>query len=325
MVGLLLLGVLASAAILLLLGRKKADMALLRPLEGESGWSHYSKAMELLPRRVEYSGTNLVELAGRLREAEPALEEIRRGLALPNQMPGDPEFVKNLAHSTTLKSLASALVAASRVEADRGNWTNAVERAREAIRFGQEVSRGVVLHALVGVAIEKMGVRQLVSLAGNLEDATLWEVGDWLRETEGRTEPWEKIARREREYMLAAAANWREELAVRLAARKANLPGEVEPRRRASLVEGRLAQVVVALRRFELARGARAERLEDLVPAFLPAIPGDLLAPGPVKAVARDGRLVVYSAAEDGVDNRAGGDDVAMAPGWIFEPASPGR
>ena len=199
MVGLLLLGVLASAAILLLLGRKKADMALLRPLEGESGWSHYSKAMELLPRRVEYSGTNLVELAGRLREAEPALEEIRRGLALPNQMPGDPEFVKNLAHSTTLKSLASALVAASRVEADRGNWTNAVERAREAIRFGQEVSRGVVLHALVGVAIEKMGVRQLVSLAGNLEDATLWEVGDWLRETEGRTEPWEKIARRERE------------------------------------------------------------------------------------------------------------------------------
>lgn len=315
--GVLLLGLVAALAIAFSFMMGKPDLSLLRPLEGANGWQHYSKAMELLPEGVDYGGTNLVELAARLEKARPALDELRLGLELPNQMAADPEELLNKFQDfASLKNLGAALGADSRLSAARGDWTNAVARAREMVRFGQEISRGVVVHAMIGGAIEKMGFRQLASLAGSLDGATLEEVGVWLLKTRRLAEPWEKIMTRERTFMRASALNWRHELAGRYSAWKGKLFEEVEQRRRASQVEGRLAQVIVALRRHELEHGVAPRSLEELVPAFLPEVPGDLLGAGPLKAAAKEGRLVVYSVGLDGVDNQGAGDDIALAPTW---------
>lgn len=314
--GVVLLGLVAALGIGFSFMRGKPDLSLLRPLEGANGWQHYSKAMELLPEGVDYGGTNLVELAARLEKARPALDELRLGLELPNQMPGDQASVDMLIKLPTIKALGAALGADSRLSAARGDWTNAVARAREMVRFGQEISRGVVVHAMIGGAIEKMGFRQLASLAGSLDGAALEEVAVWLLKTRRLAEPWEKIMTRERAFMRASALNWRHELAGRYSAWKGKLFEEVEQRRRASQVEGRLAQVIVALRRHELEHGVAPRSLEELVPAFLPEVPGDLLGAGPLKAAAKEGRLVIYSVGLDGVDNQGAGDDIALAPTW---------
>jgi hypothetical protein len=318
--GVLLLGMVAALGIAISSMMGKPDLSLLRPLEGPSGWQHYSKAMELLPEGVDYGGTNLVELAAKLEAARPALDELRLGLELPNQMPGDQESVDKLIRLRTFKALGAALGASSRLSAARGDWTNAVARAREMVRFGQEFSRGVVIHAMMGISVENAGVRQLVSLVGSLDGAALEEVAAWLRKTERRAEPWEKIMARERSFMNASAQNWLHKMAGKYAAWKGKLFEEVEGRRRASLVEGRLAQVFVAIRRHELEHGRAPATLAELVPALLPEIPGDMLGAGPLKAVAKDGRLVVYSVGPDGVDNQGTGDDILPTP--ASSPAS---
>ncbi len=70
------------------------------------------------------------------------------------------------------------------------------------------------------------------------------------------------------------------------------------------VVQNRCLQTALALRAHELETGRRAEKLEQLVPAYLPAIPEDPLTGEPLKWNPQTARL--YSVGEDGRDN--GGD-----------------
>jgi len=64
---------------------------------------------------------------------------------------------------------------------------------------------------------------------------------------------------------------------------------------------------VLAIRGYELERGRVPERLEDLVPGWLAALPEDPFAvvPAPMRYVMTDGEWKVYSLGPDAVDHRA--------------------
>lgn len=63
-----------------------------------------------------------------------------------------------------------------------------------------------------------------------------------------------------------------------------------------------LARVALAATAYRLKSRSYPARLEDLVPDYLPAVPIDPFADAPVKMIAADGGLVIYSVGNDGKD-----------------------
>jgi hypothetical protein len=69
----------------------------------------------------------------------------------------------------------------------------------------------------------------------------------------------------------------------------------------------RLTVTAIALKRYHLQHGAYPATLNELVPAFLPAVPGDFMDGKPLRYRLRpDGDFLLYSVGEDGIDD--GGD-----------------
>jgi hypothetical protein len=67
-----------------------------------------------------------------------------------------------------------------------------------------------------------------------------------------------------------------------------------------------LARTALALHRYRRAHGAWPERLDQLVPAYLPELPRDWFDGGALKYRPRGTRFLLYSSNENGVDD--GGD-----------------
>jgi hypothetical protein len=67
--------------------------------------------------------------------------------------------------------------------------------------------------------------------------------------------------------------------------------------------ELRCAAVALAAERFRLAKGHWPERLEDLVPDYLPAVPADPFDGRPLRLRRMDDGILVYSVGADGEDN----------------------
>jgi hypothetical protein len=75
----------------------------------------------------------------------------------------------------------------------------------------------------------------------------------------------------------------------------------------------RLTVTAIALKRYHLQHGVYPATLDDLVPAFLSALPADFMDGKPLRYKLRpDGDFLLYSVGEDGVDN--GGDPTPVPP-----------
>jgi hypothetical protein len=75
----------------------------------------------------------------------------------------------------------------------------------------------------------------------------------------------------------------------------------------------RLTVTAIALKRYHLQNGVYPVTLDDLVPAFLPAVPADFMDGKPLRYKLRpDGDFLLYSVGEDGQDN--GGDPTPVPP-----------
>jgi hypothetical protein len=79
----------------------------------------------------------------------------------------------------------------------------------------------------------------------------------------------------------------------------------------------RLTVTAIALKRYHLQHGVYPSSLNDLVPAFLPAVPADFMDGQPLRYKLRpDGDFLLYSVGEDGKDD--GGDPTPVPPSTSF-------
>jgi len=88
------------------------------------------------------------------------------------------------------------------------------------------------------------------------------------------------------------------------------------------LAERRMAATALAIRLYELDYGRRPERLAELVPDYLPSVPGDPFAAAdrPIGYVPHAPRPVLYSVNIDGVDE--GGRYVLYSAGRVERDAA---
>jgi hypothetical protein len=75
---------------------------------------------------------------------------------------------------------------------------------------------------------------------------------------------------------------------------------ELDLRARAHL---ELAKTALAIERYRLARGKLPERLEELVPQYLQAVPSDPFDGNPIRYRPTDPGYCLYSVSDDGQDN----------------------
>ncbi|MBN1422452.1 MAG: hypothetical protein JXP34_26990 [Planctomycetes bacterium] len=79
-----------------------------------------------------------------------------------------------------------------------------------------------------------------------------------------------------------------------------------------------VARAAVAVVRYRAERGSAPQKIEDTVPEFLPAVPQDPFDGKPLRMIARDGGLVIYSVGSDlrddgGTSRQEGaGEDIAI-------------
>jgi hypothetical protein len=84
-----------------------------------------------------------------------------------------------------------------------------------------------------------------------------------------------------------------------------------------STASSRATDAVVAVERLRRENGRLPQRLQELVPKFLPDIPIDPFDGRPLRYTVQGGRYVVYSVGRDGVDN-GGQGDAAGEPDLVF-------
>jgi hypothetical protein len=177
----------------------------------------------------------------------------------------------------SLKRLAQALAAEGLVYQQDNQPLQAALSYLDIIRFGNEISRGgVVINRLVGVACEAIGRVRLVGVLPSLTPEQTRKVIGGLDKIEKTRVTWDEICQGERRFarhslvhnpnpIIWAVGWWQGIAAVKRAS---------EPHYRI-IAQERLLAAELALRCYYADKACAPQRLEDLVPGYLSAVPQD--------------------------------------------------
>lgn len=103
----------------------------------------------------------------------PAFKVWRQGLKQPYVTPPVRSFSALLPYLAPYRELGRRVQVESDVYALRGDGKRAANSALDIVRFGQQVPRGgILIHALVGQALQRMGQRQLTEVLPKLNAVT---------------------------------------------------------------------------------------------------------------------------------------------------------
>jgi hypothetical protein len=228
------------------------------------------------------------------------------------------------------RTLARAMRIEAQVAAVEGRAGDAVRIDRDIVRLGCQFSRGgLLIHELVGSAIEGVGVAGLIEQLHSLDANDLAALGHDLATTNDDREPVDKIVANDRLFALVSRGwqgrldQWYNDLVL---GRDAFHEMVLKVRARdAALL--RLILAEAAIRRYVLAEGSPPESLAVLVPKYLSAVPQDPFGDGPlVYRRTADGYLL-YSVGANGTDDggqRVSRDEATeLRKGDLFFDASP--
>lgn len=206
---------LAMAGVLRAIRRRYLNTApaytMPRPtLPDPNAFDYYMRAGEMvkaIPASDRQEAMDLktppARVAALVAEAEPALREFRAGMRYPyaSPIPADITvyFFPNFAN---FRAVAKMLIAEARSKQSQGDMEGALRSILDTLRLGSDIPRGAMLiHALLGLAIEKMGLTELTTLAGKLDARQCREAIKQLSLLESQRVPVTDILRGEYGYI----------------------------------------------------------------------------------------------------------------------------
>jgi hypothetical protein len=233
------------------------------------------------------------ELAALVATNKAALLELRRGLEMPSAVPvmmSEDWFASETPNLMSLKGAAIAMVAEIRHRQGQGDLAGALSESCDLLRFGQAISRhGVWIDVLVGTACEAMAVRCMTNLLAGLTAEQCRDAVGRLERHESQRESSDEIAGREREWQRKTygfTARFQQ-------AYKEHIQGEeplgkmfvpdVEKDYHTRALAARRLMLAAASRAFELERGRKPQRISELVPDYLRAVPIDPASHAPLE------------------------------------------
>jgi len=255
------------------------------------------------------------ELADLVRPKRAAFEPVRAALAQPCQVPVDYGSVDlKLEDLSSLRSLARAFHAEGKLAEMEGRTEDAVEDYRDMIRLSQAGARGgLLIHALVGWAIEALGVAALRDARATLDSTECRELIDFLRSIDAAREPFDEILRRDQAWV-DHAYGWQGRLSRMLEKERDPPPGQ-EPAW-AAKARMRLLVAELAIQMYRQDHGQPPETLADLVPRYLRSLPQEPFRDQPLVYRLTSTDYLLYSVGPDGQDD--GGQNT---PWWRGNPS----
>jgi hypothetical protein len=253
----------------------------LAPLPNPNGYNDLVKAGGMVSSNT-WNGATLEgeQLRQTVSANAAALALARTAMGKPCQVPLQfslPGLDRHLSNLADLKSLAQAFVA-------EGRWAEAEARYRDAassyldlIHLGNDSNRGgIVIDALLGMAMNLMGTAQLQKITGRLDAKTCCEAAITLETLAAQHPSWADVLQQEHAWSRRTFPGIRYrlgELLMLSSVRKAhqNAGQKVVEREK----QTRQLTLELAARAYELEKGHRPASPADLVPDYLKAIPQD--------------------------------------------------
>ena len=289
-----------------------------RPAKFELANNHYNRIFAIVLRVQAINPKNFTRADLRTtspnsetaQELDALYSELLPLLASPNAVDYDPAHDAHENDSSRIQAfriLARSLEAESKAAHFIANQPDsAADFALATLELGDTLTRGgVAVQALVGEGIKGAGLAQLIPLRGEVSSANRRQCIAILARCLTSTEPLADLQMRERHFE-ETAYGW----LVRYENALVRFTGRPTPWEQLLLEARRRSGATMAMLQTELAcsllhddQGRFPDRLEDLVPDYLPELPHDPYSGQPLRYTLKNGKPLIYSTGKDGQDN----------------------
>jgi hypothetical protein len=304
--------VLATLAVLLLVAvliLRLGPVPAPAPLPNPNGYDDFVKAGAAATGNVgDYNILSNAALRELVSTNAEALRLLRIGLAHQCAVPPDMAITNisgMISDLAGMKRLAQLLAAEGLLHQQDNQPVQAVHTYLDAIRFGNEISRGgVLINRLVGVACEAIGRAPLAKLVPSLTTEQARQVLAQLEKIDSTHVTWDEVCQGESRYARRYLSHnpnpitWVVGLWQNRAAKK-----RASDRHNSILAQERLLAAELALRCYCADKTSPPAHLEDLVPGYLSKVPQDPFMGQPMIYRPQGTNWVLYSLGPDHVDN----------------------
>jgi hypothetical protein len=240
-----------------------------------------------------------------------------------------PDHSTNLVEVQAARSVARTLRAQAQADWQAGRRSEALGHDLLCLRLGRALGRrGIMVDALVGVALEGIALHRIAEIRSELSIAESEQIEKVLDRVAQSREPLDLLLARER-FFVDRAGGWRGRLsaAVNRILGSENKPDfEAAFGRRDAMLS--LMRTDLAIRRYQKRHGDWPEALAAIVPDELEAVPIDPFSKKSLVYRVAGDDFVLYSVGQDGVDDggksfdmqyhRTPGYDLALET-WLRE------
>ncbi len=306
---------LIACAVVVILGLLLVSLSLARrtpefpPLPNPNGYDDLIKASKSITGPIgDYSTLSLAELRDLVLTNAEALRLGRVGLSRTCSVPTEAvitNFAMVLPDVGDLKRLAQLLAAEGRLAELEHRPGDAARSYAQAIELGNAVSRGgILIHRLVGIAIQAIGGTRLARLIPELDPKAARPIMQLLDQADTNAVHWTEIQRNERLFarhelkklpsFVSTVVSWWTSRSVKEKTRE---------RDSAVLAHIRLMALELALRCYAAENNGAPAKLEELVPKYLSHLPADPFSGLAFIYKPQQTNWLVYSVGPDGVDD----------------------
>jgi hypothetical protein len=303
------LGILAIILVIAALGFVIYLVPARQPVPKPNGYDDFVAAGEAVSGQVgDFRVLEYDELENLISANAQSLRLVRVGLTRQCRAPIETGLTNGPALSglAAIKGLALLLAAEGRLYEMDNRPGDAARSYLDAIRLGNEMSRGgMLITRLVGVACEAIGYQPLAKVvpALNREDDHILIAQ--LEQIDAHRVTWAEVKQGERE---CVRQHFREHLnPITLVAGWWNTRQAVakaEARHKTAMAHERLLATELALRCYQCDKARAPTSLDDLVTNYLLKVPQDPFSAGPMVYHPKTAtNWLVYSIGPDGVDD----------------------
>jgi hypothetical protein len=259
--------------------------------------------------------TSTAQLAAEVAKYSHAYKQLRLGMSRPCQVPvwpadGEPiNIATSLPDIQAIRGAGRALMREAELARQQNRFADAARISIDIIRVGQASTRGgILMHYLVGVAVEGIGEASLYPAIAGLNAGECRRTIAALQQAERDREPLEAIQYRER-IVSENALGWFGHFMVLLedivGSRGFTVQNARDSLLRRYQTIDHLLMTEAALRAYQLEHGTFPESLNELVPQLLDQVLTDPYdaKDGPLRYRRQGAGYVLYSVGFDGKDN----------------------
>jgi hypothetical protein len=304
---LLALAVIFMLSVLAVVFLSRDRTAPLPALPNPNGYDDFLKASEVVAGNFRDSRElDRDSLGALVATNSEALRLLRLGLTRQCMMPMDSALTNaGIDHLGGMKRLVQLLAAEGRREEMEDRPAEAARSYVDAIRFGNEMSRGgFLITRLVGIACEAIGYAPLAKVVPKLSRADARIVLTELEKVDAGRVTWAEVLRSEQNYV-------RFQLRGRMNPimwvwgwwQSRGSQAKAEAKHKMVIAHERLLVAELGLRCYQSEQGRAPEGLEQLVPKYLQRVPSDPFSRRPLLYRQQGTNWMLYSVGTDGVDD----------------------